>query len=57
MTYPRDLRGYGRRPPHPRWPEGARIALSFVLNHEEGAENYHRRVRIFDAPHEHGIVV
>jgi putative urate catabolism protein len=39
MTYPRDLRGYGRRPPHPRWPNGAHIALQFVLNHEEGAEN------------------
>jgi putative urate catabolism protein len=39
MTYPRDLTGYGRRPPHPRWPGGARIALQFVLNHEEGAEN------------------
>jgi allantoinase len=37
--YPRDLRGYGRKPPHPRWPNGARIALQFVLNHEEGAEN------------------
>jgi allantoinase len=24
---------------HPRWPNGARIALQFVLNHEEGAEN------------------
>jgi putative urate catabolism protein len=39
MTYPRDLRGYGRRTPHPRWPGGARLALQFVLNHEEGAEN------------------
>jgi putative urate catabolism protein len=38
-SYPRDLRGYGRRPPHPHWPNGARIALQFVLNHEEGAEN------------------
>src|SRR5215831_8628821 len=37
--YPRDLIGYGRSPPHPRWPNGARIALQFVLNHEEGAEN------------------
>lgn len=37
--YPRDLTGYGRRPPHPRWPGGARIAVQFVLNHEEGAEN------------------
>jgi putative urate catabolism protein len=37
--YPRDLTGYGRNPPHPRWPGGARIALQFVLNYEEGAEN------------------
>ncbi|MFT4047783.1 MAG: allantoinase PuuE [Solimonas sp.] len=38
-AYPRDLAGYGRRPPHPRWPGGARIAVQFVLNVEEGAEN------------------
>lgn len=38
-AYPRDLVGYGPRPPHPRWPNGARLALQFVLNHEEGAEN------------------
>jgi allantoinase len=38
-TYPRDLHGYGRHPVHPRWPNGARIAVQFVLNHEEGAEN------------------
>jgi len=37
--YPRDLVGYGRYPPHARWPDGARIALQFVLNFEEGAEN------------------
>ncbi len=37
--YPRELAGYGARPPHPRWPGGARIALQFVLNYEEGAEN------------------
>jgi putative urate catabolism protein len=37
--YPRDLIGYGRYPPHPHWPGGARIALQFVLNFEEGAEN------------------
>jgi len=37
--YPRDLAGYGRTPPHPRWPGAARIALQFVLNYEEGAEN------------------
>ena len=37
--YPRDLAGYGRNPPHARWPGGARIALQFVLNYEEGGEN------------------
>jgi putative urate catabolism protein len=37
--YPRDLKGYGRYPPHPRWPGRARLALQFVLNYEEGAEN------------------
>jgi allantoinase len=37
--YPRDLVGYGRHPPHPRWPNGARVAVQFVLNYEEGAEN------------------
>lgn len=31
--------GYGRTPPHPRWPGNARIAVQFVLNYEEGAEN------------------
>ena len=35
----RDLRGYGEDRPHPRWPEGARIAVQFVLNYEEGGEN------------------
>ena len=38
-AYPRDLVGYGPTPPHPRWPGRARIALQFVLNYEEGAEN------------------
>ena len=37
--YPRDLRGYGRTPPHARWPGGARIAVQFVINYEEGGEN------------------
>ncbi len=37
--YPRDLRGYGRTPPHARWPGQARIAVQFVLNFEEGAES------------------
>lgn len=37
--YPRDLIGYAGRPPHADWPGQARIALQFVLNYEEGAEN------------------
>ena len=38
-AYPRDMRGYGRWPPHPQWPGGARLALQFVINYEEGGEN------------------
>lgn len=37
--YPRDLIGYGQNPPDPQWPNGARIAVSIVLNFEEGGEN------------------
>lgn len=37
--YPRDLVGYGRNPPQANWPNGARLALQFVLNYEEGGEN------------------
>jgi putative urate catabolism protein len=37
-SYPRDLAGYGRNPPDPRWPGGARVALQFVVNFEEGGE-------------------
>ncbi len=39
LPYPRDLRGHGRKPPHARWPGGARIAVQFVLNLEEGGES------------------
>ncbi len=38
QDYPRDLIGYGAQPPDPRWPHGARIAVQFVLNYEEGGE-------------------
>src|SRR5690349_7985774 len=38
QPYPRDLKGYGRERPQARWPGGARIALQFVLNYEEGGE-------------------
>ena len=37
--YPRDFLGYGANPPDPKWPNGAKLALSFVLNYEEGGEN------------------
>jgi putative urate catabolism protein len=37
--YPRDLVGYGRTPPDPQWPGGARVAVQVVLNYEEGGEN------------------
>ncbi|WP_281558894.1 allantoinase PuuE [Thalassomonas sp. RHCl1] len=38
-NYPRDLIGYGATPPNPQWPEGAKVAVQFVLNYEEGGEN------------------
>ena len=37
--YPRDMVGYGRELPDPRWPGGARLAVQFVINYEEGGEN------------------
>ena len=37
--YPRDFRGYGQNPPDAAWPGGAKIAVSLVLNYEEGGEN------------------
>ncbi|WP_027260129.1 allantoinase PuuE [Leisingera aquimarina] len=37
--YPRDLRGYGAAAPDPQWPNGAKAAVQFVLNYEEGGEN------------------
>jgi putative urate catabolism protein len=39
QAYPRDMVGYAGRPPHAAWPGGARIAVQFVLNYEEGGEN------------------
>ncbi len=37
--YPRDMRGYGANPPDANWPGGARTAVQFVINYEEGGEN------------------
>jgi putative urate catabolism protein len=38
VGYDRDLVGYGQTPPDPKWPQNARVAVSFVLNYEEGGE-------------------
>lgn len=45
----RDLVGYGATPPDPQWPGGARVAVQFVINYEEGAE---RSVELGDAESE-----
>lgn len=39
VDYPRDMVGYGETPPDARWPNGALLALQFVVNYEEGGEN------------------
>jgi peptidoglycan/xylan/chitin deacetylase (PgdA/CDA1 family) len=41
-TRPRDLIGYGRRPPKVAWPNGAKVAVNLVINYEEGSEHYER---------------
>jgi allantoinase len=40
MTYQvaRDFIGYGANPPDPQWPGGAKLAVNFVINFEEGSE-------------------
>lgn len=38
-VYPRDMIGYADKPVNPKWPNGAKVALQFVLNYEEGGEN------------------
>ncbi|MEO9168863.1 MAG: allantoinase PuuE, partial [Aestuariivirga sp.] len=37
--YARNMKGYGGKPPNPKWPGGAYVAVQFVLNYEEGSEN------------------
>jgi len=37
--YPRDLKGHGQLPPHANWPGGAKLAVQFVINYEEGGEH------------------
>jgi putative urate catabolism protein len=38
-NYPREMKGYGEIPPTVSWPNGARLAVQFVINYEEGGEN------------------
>jgi allantoinase len=57
----RDLVGYGAHPPDPQWPEGARIALNFVMNYEEGSEpsfqdgEDHTETALTEAPLDPGV--
>jgi OHCU decarboxylase len=39
MRYIRNMQGYGGNPPDADWPGGAKVAVSLVLNYEEGGEN------------------
>jgi len=60
-AYDRDLIGYGANPPDPRWPNGARLALNFVVNYEEGSEpsiqdgEGHTERALTEAPPDPGI--
>ncbi|HEY2715048.1 MAG TPA: polysaccharide deacetylase family protein [Solirubrobacterales bacterium] len=42
LSRPRDLIGYGRRPPQVVWPDEAKVAVNLVINYEEGSEHYER---------------
>lgn len=39
LSYPRDMIGYGQQSPKVTWPNKAKVAVQFVINYEEGAEN------------------
>ena len=45
-AYTRDFVGYGADPPDPKWPKGARIAVQFVVNYEEGGPGQGDRIRV-----------
>lgn len=40
FDFPRDFVGYGRHPPNAQWPNGAKIAVSFVINYEEARSRF-----------------
>lgn len=56
FDFPRDLIGYGEHSFNPQWPNGAKIAVSFVINYEEGAEHtvlngdVHSETHLWEAP-------
>ena len=52
----RDLVGYGEHPPDAAWPGGARVAISFVLNYEEGGERSPLDGDLLTEPMMHEIV-
>jgi len=52
----RDFVGYGEHPPDAAWPGGARIAISFVLNYEEGGERSLLEGDLVTEPNLHEIV-
>ncbi len=60
-AYDRDLVGYADTPPDPRWPNGARVALNFVMNYEEGSEpsvqdgEGHTEIALTEAPGDPGV--
>ncbi|MDR4534403.1 allantoinase PuuE [Glutamicibacter sp. PS] len=39
LSSPREFVGYGRHTPDPQWPGGAKLAVQFVVNYEEGGES------------------
>lgn len=43
--YPRDFKGYGEQGINPKWPNSAKIAVSFVINYEEVRSSYSRRFK------------
>lgn len=52
---PRDLAGYGEHPPSGTWPGGARVAVSLVINIEDGAERHRSRGDDVDDVNAHWI--
>ena len=54
FSFPRDLIGYGRHPPNAQWPNGAKIAVSFVINYEEVFRNPTQAVRVVGIDHSQG---